>query len=193
MVTQRFNVGWLKEEPNGHFFGLTKLIQELEGRVTKKHGFPPPKMKMLEIGSYMGESTMLFASSNLFSEIHCVEPFNGYEKFNDDNDYHWGFIYDEFKTNTRFFDNITLHKDFSYNIVNDFEDASFDFIYIDANHEYEDVKRDIELCLPKLKSDGIIAGHDYHENWPGVVKSVNELLGEPNHVFWDTSWIRYEI
>ena len=55
------------EEPNGHFFGLTKLIQELEGRVTKKHGFPPPKMKMLEIGSYMGESTMLFASSNLFS------------------------------------------------------------------------------------------------------------------------------
>ena len=68
MVTQRFNVGWLNEEPNGHFFGLTKLIQELEGRVTKKHGFPPPKMKMLEIGSYMGESTMLFASSNLFSE-----------------------------------------------------------------------------------------------------------------------------
>ena len=40
----------------------------------------------------------------------------------------------------------------------------------------------------------LFGGHDYHEEkWPGVVKSVNELLGEPKHVFWDTSWIRYEI
>ena len=35
MVTQRFNVGWLNEEPNGHFFGLTKLIQELEDVLQK--------------------------------------------------------------------------------------------------------------------------------------------------------------
>ena len=40
-------------------------------------------LKMIEIGSYMGESTMMFASSNIFTEIHCIEPFSGYEEFND--------------------------------------------------------------------------------------------------------------
>ena len=63
-----------------------------------------------------------------------------------------------------------------------------------ANHEYEDVKRDIELCLPKLKNNGI--GNTVMiimKTHLRVVKSVNELLGEPSHVFWDTSWIRYEI
>ena len=71
---------------------------------------------MIEIGSYMGESTMMFASSNIFTEIHCIEPFSGYEEFNDMFAINWDIVYDEFKTNTRHFDNITLHKDFSYNI-----------------------------------------------------------------------------
>ena len=31
------------------------------------------------------------------------------------------------------------------------------------NHEYEHIKRDIELYLPKLKKDGIFGGHDYYE------------------------------
>ena len=38
---------------------------------------------MIEIGSYLSESTMMFASSNIFTEIHCIEPFSGYEEFND--------------------------------------------------------------------------------------------------------------
>ena len=30
---------------------------------------------MCEIGSYMGESTLIFASQMIFDEIHCIEPF----------------------------------------------------------------------------------------------------------------------
>ena len=37
----------------------------------------------------------------------------------------------------------------------------YDFIYIDASHEYEDVLNDLKMFLPKLKSNGIIAGHDW--------------------------------
>ena len=44
---------------------------------------------MIEIGSYMGESSSLFASSGMFKEIHCIEPFHQYEDFNDDFGYTW--------------------------------------------------------------------------------------------------------
>ena len=139
---------------------------------------------MLEIGSYMGESTMMFGSSQLFYEIHCIDPFEGYEKFNLISNYNWNFVEEQFKINTRFFNNITLHKNYSYNIHDKFSDEYFDFIYIDASHKYEDIKRDLTLYLPKLKKDGIIAGHDYHtKQWPGVVQAVNETVGVPKHDF----------
>ena len=40
-------------------------------------------------------------------------------------------------------------------------DGSLDFVYIDANHTYQAVKDDIRLWYPKVKSGGIIMGHDY--------------------------------
>ena len=86
--------------------------------------------------------------------------------------------------------NITHIEDYSYNVVNQFKDESIDFIYIDANHSYESVKKDLELYLPKLKQNGWIGGHDYNKNqWPGVVKAINENIGKPQHIFKDTSWL----
>ena len=49
------------------------------------------------------------------------------------------------------------------------------------------------MCLPKLKKDGVIAGHDYHKNWPGVMEAVDTLVGKPDWIYRDTSWIKYEI
>ena len=45
--------------------------------------------------------------------------------------------------------------------ANLFPDRSLDFVYIDANHTYEAVLDDIALWYPKVKSGGILAGHDY--------------------------------
>lgn len=64
-----------------------------------------------------------------------------------------------------------------------FEDNSVDFVFIDAGHEYEDVKTDILLWLPKLKKKGIMAGHDYNGfdregGYPGVRKAVDEIFGK---------------
>ena len=191
MNTQRFNLGWNTEQPNGHWFGLADLIRFVIEH-TSSNKWPLPlgdntpfqKLRMLEIGSYMGESTSMFAASNAFQ---------GTESFNEENNYDWEFIEKEFNNNTRYFDNITLYKDYSYNTVDKFQDGYFDFIYIDANHTYEDVKRDLELYLPKLKKGGLIGGHDYYVDWEGVVKAVNEVVGKPDKFFWDTSWIKYEI
>jgi predicted O-methyltransferase YrrM len=43
----------------------------------------------------------------------------------------------------------------------DFPNESVDFCYIDANHNYNDVKEDISLWYPKIKKGGILAGHDW--------------------------------
>lgn len=63
----------------------------------------------------------------------------------------------------------------SLDAVNLYNDESLDFIFIDASHEYEDVKNDIIAWLPKLKNGGILAGHDY-EIFDGVTRAVNELF-----------------
>jgi len=40
-------------------------------------------------------------------------------------------------------------------------DHSFDFVYIDARHDYESVKEDLEAWWAKVRPGGILAGHDY--------------------------------
>lgn len=58
-------------------------------------------------------------------------------------------------------------------------DETPDFVFIDANHTYDDVRADILAWLPKVKPGGILAGHDYSpEMFPGVCKAVDELLPE---------------
>jgi len=55
-----------------------------------------------------------------------------------------------------------------------FADEYFDFVYIDAQHEYEAVLRDIKAWYPKVKRGGVIAGDDCGE--PGVKQAVLEFF-----------------
>lgn len=61
------------------------------------------------------------------------------------------------------------------------EERSLDFVYIDANHSYEFVKKDIEVWLPKTRK--LLCGHDYlfRPELYGrnrVALAVHEMLGE---------------
>jgi hypothetical protein len=60
-----------------------------------------------------------------------------------------------------------------------FADSAFDWIYIDGDHRYEQVIRDLELYQPKVKPGGLITGDDYGDGdwWEGGVrKAVDELV-----------------
>jgi predicted O-methyltransferase YrrM len=52
-------------------------------------------------------------------------------------------------------------------------DGDLDFAYIDALHDYDSVRRDLEAWYPKIRPGGILAGHDYPE--PGVRAAVDEF------------------
>lgn len=60
-------------------------------------------------------------------------------------------------------------------------DGYFDVIYIDGDHDYEGVKRDIEAAVPKLKPEGALIFNDYSVWSPvgmfhcGVARAVHEF------------------
>lgn len=59
-----------------------------------------------------------------------------------------------------------------------FADGSLDFVYVDAAHDYESVKADLNAWFPKVSDRGIIAGHDFDATHPGVVQAVTEFGAE---------------
>jgi len=58
-----------------------------------------------------------------------------------------------------------------------FSDYYFDFIYLDAQHDYEGICQDIRVWYPKVKMGGVLGGHDFLlDRYPGVVRAVEEFV-----------------
>lgn len=74
-------------------------------------------------------------------------------------------------------------------------DFSLDICFIDAAHDYDNVRKDIAAYLPKLKIDGILAGHDYDNSHLELMKAVNDVFGAPTKICYCNSnqppiWIK---
>jgi hypothetical protein len=63
-----------------------------------------------------------------------------------------------------------------------YPNKSFDLIYIDGDHSYDGVKKDIEIAKNKVADNGVLIFNDYlaFSPWEGVVygvmRAVNELI-----------------
>lgn len=141
----------------------------------------PKISKVAEVGVWKGHSISylvqeMIAAGKKDIQLFAVDIWNEWEDLNGDPEQ--PYIYQIYNrvlevTNTRpYIQDIKCRSDLA--AVN-FEDKFFDFVYIDANHSYENVKKDILAWLPKVKVGGIIAGHDYYEG-EGVKVVVDELI-----------------
>jgi hypothetical protein len=146
------------------------------------------KMNMIEIGSYAGESTEIFAKR--FNSILSIDPYlNDYDP-NDAACYYMDLpeVYHVFNNIANKYKNISHIRKTSDEAHSELKNEFYDFVYIDGLHTYDQVKKDIANYLPKIKKGGYIGGHDYHPVWQGVMNAIDESL-KIDQTFGDTSWI----
>jgi cephalosporin hydroxylase len=72
-------------------------------------------------------------------------------------------------------------------------DRSLDFVYLDADHSYEGVMKDLEAWRPKVRPGGMLCGHDYldaviEEGNFGVKTAVNKFFGCPPDIVTEEYW-----
>ena len=89
-----------------------------------------------------------------------------------------------------FGDRAVIHKMTTTEAATLVDDESLDFVFIDADHSSEAVRNDIITWMPKVKSTGMVMGHDI--NWPTVHVIADELL--PGYVIGpDNAWGRKKV
>jgi predicted O-methyltransferase YrrM len=82
-----------------------------------------------------------------------------------------------------------FHEGDSSTLLAGFPDATFDWIYIDADHRYDGVSRDIRAAVPKVKPGGLLAFNDYtfwspyEQSAYGVPAAIHELCIEDHWEF----------
>ena len=139
----------------------------------------PKCVNAIEVGSYAGESAEIFLQSGKIPYLVCVDPF--YEAD----------VEREFDRRMAAFPGrVAKIKAASMQALEGLIRRSwFDFVYIDARHDYPSVSWDIRHWQELLRPGGYIGGHDYTDAQPGVVRAVNEEFGKPWRTFQDGSWL----
>ena len=132
-----------------------------------------------ELGVERGEFSKEILDATNPSELHLVDLWGC-------NRYHNG-LFDEVKEKFAVeleSEVVQIHRKYSTDAASDFEDGYFDLIYIDTDHSYRTTRAELLAYLPKMKPNGIIAGHDYTMgNWVksyhyGVIQAVHEFCVE---------------
>jgi predicted O-methyltransferase YrrM len=136
-----------------------------------------------EVGSFAGVSSEVFARS--VKQIYCVDLWTTYTEIEDPTILIEG--EKRFDAFMKRYKNVTKIKKDSVAAAADFEDGFFDFVYLDAFHELDTVKKEIRAWVPKIKPGGYIGGHD-SIMWQ-VRTAVEEELGKSYETFKDTSWL----
>lgn len=74
-----------------------------------------------------------------------------------------------------------IHEEDDRVCANGFADGYFDWVYIDSAHEYAHDLALLEAVRPKMKPQGLIAGHDWRPDpahpHHGVYRAVTEFCG----------------
>ena len=138
----------------------------------------------IEIGTHQGEYAKKIISHWSQGTLHLVDPWTKLNDYHDEiNDLDRNEDYAICMENLHEWvekKRIVIKRGTSQEVVDDYPDDYFDFIYIDANHDQLHVYQDMTLWYPKLKVRGVFAGHDYVEgcHWIDVIPAVTRFFSE---------------
>src|SRR3990167_1006946 len=146
-----------------------------------------PDFEMVEVGSFEGTSTLMFA---LFvKKVYSVDCYDYKVPETGRIPSHDRLFQRAEKTflrRTAKVPNISKIRKTSIEAAKDFEDESLDAVYIDAEHDEESVRTDIQTWLPKVKKGGYLSGHDW---WLPHIEKLVRGLNREIQIYQDSSWI----
>jgi hypothetical protein len=146
--------------------------------------FVPPNPIIAEVGVFHGYFSeyiyKLFSPSTMF----LIDTFNTHDFITNffNKETHFQFIQNKFSSRSE----VKCLQGLSWDMLSMLGDNSLDYIYIDADHSYESVKKDIAAAYEKIKNKGVIHFNDYcnysilEGGTYGVMQAVNEFLREKN-------------
>lgn len=161
--------------------GPAKALEKLVEMVHKE------KMMIVEVGSWKGFSTSVLAKmvADYRGSVFAVDHWVGNEETWQDKVAKTQDVYSIFKRNMIFlgvWDIVHPLVMDSLTACEIFADGILDLVFLDADHRYENFKKDISSWLPKLKDGGILCGHDcegYYSQYPEAMKKmIDEHLGD---------------
>ncbi len=148
---------------------------------------------LVEVGSWKGASAIHMADVmrklNCLGEIVCVDTWLGGPELwlkGDDpglampRQFGRPMIFDQFLANVIYSKHTKTIIPFPADSITGAKvllakDMLADAIYIDAGHEYEHVKADLQAWWGVLRPGGVLFGDDYHLLWIGVVRAVHDF------------------
>lgn len=127
-----------------------------------------------EIGVYLGHYSRILLDNIPDLHLLCVDSWNRNSVRKR--------AYHEVKEILSRYENVEIIKGDSVEVSKTIPDKSLDFVFIDADHYYDAVKKDIQVWSKKVKDGGILSGHDYlfGRKSVQVVEAVNEYIKENN-------------
>lgn len=116
--------------------------------------------KGVEIGVDRGEFSVKFAE--LGFEFYAVDPWLSYGDYTDSRGQaRLDFLYEHTSRLLSPYPNTKILRETSLDAVERFPDESLDFVYIDGNHQFRYVADDLFEWSKKIKTGGVVSGHDY--------------------------------
>lgn len=171
-------------------------FQDFYTQMVTEHG---DGAHFVEVGAFHGKSSCYMATEIVNSakqiRLDVVDTFRGSddptEKFmRDEAEAMGGTFRATFEKNVEHVRHvITVVEKDSLSAAADYPDESLDFVYLDAAHDEASVAADIAAWLPKIKPGGVLAGHDYHTAWPGVVIAVDAAFGKAHEIVCQQTWV----
>jgi len=145
--------------------------------------FPPRRIRGLEIGVYKGDFShyLLHRVPRLYMTM--VDPYLQYDEFKKRwSNRSWNALYARVCFKMALLKGRAVLLRMTSEEAAALYDGGFDFVFIDALHDYPHVKQDLELWEPRVAKGGIVSGHDYSmapdAGGGGVIQAVDEYAAK---------------
>lgn len=116
-----------------------------------------------EIGTERGYFAETICRNNPDVQLYCIDPYRAYKGYREHKSQRKldGFYAEAQKRLSEYQYRVDFVRRLSIEAASSLYDESLDFIYIDGNHSLLHVVQDLCYWVPKVRSGGIVAGHDY--------------------------------